>query len=219
LKYPGAWLREVESWLPGARFLDLVLVIVINLVPVVPLVILILQPFVEQVDVSLESASYMLGASSLQTFRRVLLPLVLPGLLTAGVLTVVRTVAMFELTYLVANTASAQTLITALYGDASASGITPNQAIDRSRSSTCSRRFHCWSSRCSLSNRLSSSCSSRRRASVACEARKRHATALHLSANARLYSARHATDTSSREAGLRHAVPGEWRFVYAGFRR
>jgi putative spermidine/putrescine transport system permease protein len=60
----------------------------------------------------------------------VLLPLILPGLLTAGILAVVRTVSMFELTYLVANTASQQTLITALYGDASASGITPQQAID-----------------------------------------------------------------------------------------
>lgn len=103
-------------------------VILINLVPVIPFVILILAPFVEQVDTSLESASRMLGANRFQTFRRVVLPLVVPGLLTAGVLAVVRTIAMFELTFLVAD-AHSQTLVVALYADAFAAGIRPNQAI------------------------------------------------------------------------------------------
>ena len=104
-------------------------VILINLVPVVPFVILILRPFVEQVDVSLESASRMLGAKRFQTFWRVILPLMLPGLLTAGILAMVRTIAMFELTFLVAD-ANTQTLVTILYSDAFAAGIRPNQAVD-----------------------------------------------------------------------------------------
>jgi len=104
-------------------------VILINLVPVVPFVILILRPFVEQIDVSLESASRMLGANRLQTFWRVLLPLMMPGLLTAGILAMVRTIAMFELTFLVAD-ASSQTLVVILYSDAFASGIRPNQVVD-----------------------------------------------------------------------------------------
>lgn len=103
-------------------------VILINLVPIIPFVILILAPFIEQVDTSLESASRMLGANGFQTFRRVVLPLVIPGLLTAGVLAVVRTIAMFELTFLVAD-AHSQTLVVALYADAFAAGIRPNQAI------------------------------------------------------------------------------------------
>ena len=103
-------------------------VILINLVPIIPFVILILAPFIEQVDTSLESASRMLGANRFQTFRRVVLPLVIPGLLTAGVLAVVRTIAMFELTFLVAD-AHSQTLVVALYADAFAAGIRPNQAI------------------------------------------------------------------------------------------
>jgi putative spermidine/putrescine transport system permease protein len=114
-------LRYLGSSLPS--------VVVINLVPVIPFVILILVPFIEQIDTSLESASHMLGANQFQTFLRVLLPLVVPGLLTAGVLAIVRTVSMFDLTYLVAD-ASSQTLILSLYGDATASGITPAQAID-----------------------------------------------------------------------------------------
>lgn len=104
-------------------------VILINLVPVVPFVILILRPFVEQVDVSLESASRMLGANRIKTFWRVTLPLMIPGLLTAGILAMVRTIALFELTFLVAD-ANSQTLVTILYSDAFAAGIRPNQAVD-----------------------------------------------------------------------------------------
>jgi putative spermidine/putrescine transport system permease protein len=104
-------------------------VTLVNVVPTLPFVILILVPFIEQVDVSLESASRMLGANRFQTFIRIILPLIVPGLLTAGVLAVVRVIAMFELTYLVAN-ADAETLVVTLYGDAFASGMRPEQAIN-----------------------------------------------------------------------------------------
>ncbi len=104
-------------------------VVIINVVPILPFVILILTPFIEQVDVSLESASRVLGANRFQTFWRVVLPLVIPGLLTAGVLAIVRTISMFELTFLVAD-ASSTTLVVALFGDAFGAGIRPNQAID-----------------------------------------------------------------------------------------
>lgn len=108
---------------------SLIGVILINLVPTTPFVILILTPFIEQVDVSLESASRMLGASRFRTMRRVLLPLIVPGILTAGILAVVRTIALFELTYLVATTTSSLTLVVALYGDATAAGIRAHQSI------------------------------------------------------------------------------------------
>jgi len=71
----------------------------------------------------------MLGANRLQTFWRVVHPLVLPGLLTTGVLAVVRTIAKFELTFLVAD-ASSSTLVVGLFGEAFGAGIRPNQAID-----------------------------------------------------------------------------------------
>jgi putative spermidine/putrescine transport system permease protein len=106
----------------------LVGVILINLVPILPFVILIMAPFIEQVDTSLESASRMLGANRWQTFRRIVLPLVIPGLLSAGLLAMVRTIAMFELTFLVAD-ARTQTLVVALYADAFSAGIRPTQAI------------------------------------------------------------------------------------------
>ncbi len=104
-------------------------VVLANLVPVVPFVILILTAFVEQIDANLEAAARTLGASRREVFRRVLAPLVVPGVLTAGILAVVRTVAMFELTFLLAGPRS-QTLVVALYYDAFAAGTRPSQAID-----------------------------------------------------------------------------------------
>ncbi len=104
-------------------------VILVNLVPIVPFVILILMPFIEQVGSNLESAAKMLGAKRGTIFLKVLVPLTLPGILTAGILSLVRTIAMFELTYLVAGGAKSQTIVVALYGAANAAGARPPQGI------------------------------------------------------------------------------------------
>jgi putative spermidine/putrescine transport system permease protein len=108
----------------------LVGVILVNLVPIVPFVILILMPFIEQVGINLESAAKMLGARRSTIFLKVLIPLTLPGMLTAGILSLVRTIAMFELTYLVAGGPKSQTIVVALYGAANAAGARPPQGID-----------------------------------------------------------------------------------------
>jgi putative spermidine/putrescine transport system permease protein len=109
---------------------NLIGIILINLVPITPFCIFVLMPFIEQVDTSLESASRMLGAGKFRTFRRVVLPLIVPGLLSAGVLALVKTFAAFELTYLVATTGSSQTMAVALYGDASGAGIRAHQLVN-----------------------------------------------------------------------------------------
>jgi len=104
-------------------------VILANLIPIVPFVILVLTPFIEQVDPNIESAAKILGAGKLQTFFRILIPLTLPGIFTASILAIVRTIAMFELTFLVSGPKS-QTIVVALYYDAYAAGVRPPQAID-----------------------------------------------------------------------------------------
>lgn len=104
-------------------------VILVNLVPVVPFMILVLQPFIEQISVNLESAAKMLGANGLTTFCKILAPLSMPGILNAAVLSIVKTLSMFELTYLVAG-GKTQTIVVALYADAYAAGFRPIQAID-----------------------------------------------------------------------------------------
>ncbi|KAB2349638.1 ABC transporter permease [Actinomadura rudentiformis] len=104
-------------------------VVAANLVPALPFVVLVMTPFVEQIDTNVESAARMCGARTRQVFTRVLVPLLLPGILAAGILVLVRTVAMFELTFLVAD-ADSQTLIVALYSAAFTPGIRAAQAID-----------------------------------------------------------------------------------------
>jgi putative spermidine/putrescine transport system permease protein len=104
-------------------------VILANLVPAVPFVILTMTPFIEQIDPKVEAAARMCGAKTYQIFGRILMPLLIPGILAASVLVLVRTVGMFELTYLVAGTDS-QTLVVRLFNSMSAAGIRPQQQTD-----------------------------------------------------------------------------------------
>ena len=104
-------------------------VILANLVPAIPFVILTMTPFIEQIDPKVEAAARMCGAKTRQIFTRILLPLLIPGVLAASVLVLVRTVGMFELTYLVAGQDS-QTLVVALFDSMSAAGIRPQQQTD-----------------------------------------------------------------------------------------
>ncbi|KQK31649.1 ABC transporter permease, partial [Bosea thiooxidans] len=85
-------------------------VVLANLVPTVPFVILVMIPFIEQIDTKIESAARVFGANTFKLFVHVLLPLLMPGILAALLLVLVRTLAMFELTFLTAGPTS-QTLV------------------------------------------------------------------------------------------------------------
>ncbi len=104
-------------------------VILANLVPTVPFVILIMIPFIEQIDPRMEAAARVFGAGTLRLFTRILLPLLAPGILSALLLVLVRTIAMFELTFLTAGQTS-QTLVVALYYAVFSAGVRPGQSID-----------------------------------------------------------------------------------------
>lgn len=104
-------------------------VILANLVPSVPFVVLTMTPFVEQLDPRMEAAARVFGAGTFQVFRRVLVPLLAPGILAASLLVLVRTIGMFELTFLTAGTDS-QTLVVALYYAVFAPGVRATQSVD-----------------------------------------------------------------------------------------
>lgn len=104
-------------------------VILANLVPTVPFVILVMIPFIEQIDPRLEAAARVFGASTGRMFFHVLLPLLMPGILAALLLVLVRTTAMFELTFLTSGPDS-QTLVVALYYAVFASGVRAVQSVD-----------------------------------------------------------------------------------------
>jgi putative spermidine/putrescine transport system permease protein len=104
-------------------------VILANLVPAVPFVVLIMIPFVEQIDPRIESAARVFGARMGRLFTHILVPLLTPGILAAMLLVLVRTVAMFELTFLTAGSGS-QTMVVALYYAVFAAGVRAGQSID-----------------------------------------------------------------------------------------
>ena len=104
-------------------------VILANLVPTVPFVILVMIPFIQQIDPRVESAARVFGANTLQLFTHVLVPLLTPGILAALLLVLVRTIAMFELTFLTAG-AESQTLVVALYYAVFAAGVRAGQSVD-----------------------------------------------------------------------------------------
>jgi len=104
-------------------------VILANLVPSVPFVVLTMTPFIEQIDPKIEAAARMCGATTRSIFTKVLLPLLIPGILAASILVLVRTVGVFALRLLTAGPTS-QTLVVTLYYSMSAAGIRAPQAVD-----------------------------------------------------------------------------------------
>jgi putative spermidine/putrescine transport system permease protein len=104
-------------------------VVLANLVPTVPFVILVMIPFIEQIDTKIEAAARVFGANTFKLFIHILLPLLMPGILAALLLVLVRTIAMFELTFLTAGPTS-QTLVVALYYAVFAAGVRAVQSID-----------------------------------------------------------------------------------------
>ena len=104
-------------------------VILANLVPTVPFVILIMIPFIQQIDPRIEAAARVFGAGTFRMFSVVLVPLLAPGILAALLLVLVRTIAMFELTFFTAGPTS-QTLVVALYYAVFAAGVRAGQSID-----------------------------------------------------------------------------------------
>lgn len=104
-------------------------VVLANLVPTVPFVVLVMIPFIEQIDPRVEAAARVFGANSQQMFVHVLVPLLAPGILAALLMVLVRTIAMFELTFFTAGPSS-QTLVVALYYAVYAAGVRAPQSID-----------------------------------------------------------------------------------------
>lgn len=104
-------------------------VILANLVPSVPFVILTMTPFIEQIDPRIEAAARTLGAGTATIFVRILGPLLVPGMLAAGLLVLVRTVGMFELSFFTAGPGS-EPLVVVLYYAAFAPGVRASQSID-----------------------------------------------------------------------------------------
>jgi putative spermidine/putrescine transport system permease protein len=104
-------------------------VVLANLVPSVPFVILTMTPFIEQIDPRIEAAARTLGAGTGTILVRVLGPMLVPGMLAAALLVLVRTVGMFELSFFTAGPGT-EPLVVVLYYAAFAPGVRASQSID-----------------------------------------------------------------------------------------
>src|ERR671936_1990448 len=80
-----------------------------------PFTIRALQPVLMELEAEQEEAAFTLGAGSWTTFWRVIVPNVLPGLLTGVFLTFVRALGEFGAVVIVAGNIPMQTQIAAVY--------------------------------------------------------------------------------------------------------
>ncbi|WP_253705514.1 ABC transporter permease [Brachybacterium sp. P6-10-X1] len=104
-------------------------VILVNLVPSVPFVIITMTPFIEQINPAIENAARMSGARMRHVFLRILGPMLVPGILAAAILVLVRTVGMFELTYLVSGPGTETLVVTIFRAMTSAGGSEPRPLV------------------------------------------------------------------------------------------
>ncbi|MDQ0092550.1 ABC transporter permease [Paeniglutamicibacter psychrophenolicus] len=101
--------------------LAVILLNLLNLVQSVPFLILTMTPSIEQINPAIDNTARMSGANMRRVFTRILAPLLVPGILAAAILVLVRTVGMLELTYLVSGPTS-DTLVVFIYRAMTSSG-------------------------------------------------------------------------------------------------
>ncbi|MFC6331745.1 sulfate ABC transporter permease subunit CysT [Paenibacillus septentrionalis] len=80
-----------------------------------PFVIRGLQPLLEELDQSEEEAAYTLGSSKAHTFFRIILPTMLPGILSGAMLAFSRAIAEFGAVVLIAGNIPGKTLVASVY--------------------------------------------------------------------------------------------------------
>jgi len=80
-----------------------------------PFVIRAVQPLLEELDRSEEEAAYTMGATRARTFFRVLLPNMLPGIVSGAMLAFSRAIAEFGAVVLVAGNIPGRTMIASVY--------------------------------------------------------------------------------------------------------
>jgi len=81
----------------------------------IPLMTILLTPALRQMDGSLEEAARVCGAGYLQTFRRILIPVLTPALLTILLASVVRNLEAFEIEQLLGRPAGIYVYATRIY--------------------------------------------------------------------------------------------------------
>ncbi len=108
----GSWLKNTTGWdiifAPPGIILALLFVSF-------PFVVRSLQPVLMEVDIDQEEAAYTRGASAWLTFQRVLLPAILPALITGSILSFARALGEFGSIVIVAGNFPLRSQTAAVY--------------------------------------------------------------------------------------------------------
>jgi len=80
-----------------------------------PFVIRAVQPVLEKLDSNQEEAAHTLGASNWTTFRRIVLPAILPAMMTGGILSFARALGEFGSLAIVAGNIPMRTQVATVY--------------------------------------------------------------------------------------------------------
>jgi sulfate transport system permease protein len=80
-----------------------------------PFVVRTVQPVLLELDIEMEEASVSLGASRLQTFRRIIVPNLLPGILSGVALAFAKAVGEFGSVVIITGNLPFKTEVSAVY--------------------------------------------------------------------------------------------------------
>ncbi len=112
---PARWVGQAAGALGFEIVFHSPAIIIAMVFVTFPFVIRAVQPLLEEIDPSEEEAARTLGASGLKVFLRVVLPSMLPGIVSGGMLAFSRALAEFGAVVLVAGNIPGRTLVASVY--------------------------------------------------------------------------------------------------------
>ena len=112
---PGSLIGEAAEKLGFEIVFHQPAIVIAMLFVTFPFVIRAVQPLLEELDPLEEEAAYTLGASKTTTFFKVILPSMLPGIISGGMLAFSRALAEFGAVVLVAGNIPGRTLIASVF--------------------------------------------------------------------------------------------------------
>ncbi|MCJ8013166.1 sulfate ABC transporter permease subunit CysT [Paenibacillus sp. KQZ6P-2] len=112
---PASWVGKAAGALGFEIVFHSPAMIIAMVFVTFPFVIRAVQPLLEEIDPSEEEAAKTLGASGVRVFFQVVLPSMLPGILSGGMLAFSRALAEFGAVVLVAGNIPGRTLVASVY--------------------------------------------------------------------------------------------------------
>ncbi|MEK3733829.1 MULTISPECIES: sulfate ABC transporter permease subunit CysT [Paenibacillus] len=112
---PGSWIGEAAERLGFQIVFHQPAIVIAMIFVTFPFVIRAVQPLLEELDPLEEEAAYTMGASRRRTFFKVVLPSMLPGIISGGMLAFSRALAEFGAVVLVAGNIPGRTLIASVF--------------------------------------------------------------------------------------------------------